>query len=59
MVSHNNVVPNVHLRKHWLMRVKTYFNQAANKRKRLLRRQAKAARLMPRPLEKLRPVVRG
>jgi len=59
MVKHNNVVPNVHQRKHWQKRVRTFFNQPAQKRKRVLHRQAKAARLFPRPLEALRPQVRG
>lgn len=59
MVKHNNVLPNVHLRKHWQRFVKTWFNQPARKQRRLLARQAKAARLFPRPLEKLRPIVHG
>jgi large subunit ribosomal protein L13e len=59
MVKHNNVVPNVHQRKHWQKRVRTFFNQAAKKRSRLLNRQAKASKLFPRPLEALRPQVRG
>eukprot|EP01016_Furgasonia_blochmanni_P035812 TRINITY_DN4006_c0_g1_i4.p3 TRINITY_DN4006_c0_g1~~TRINITY_DN4006_c0_g1_i4.p3 ORF type:complete len:244 (-),score=98.10 TRINITY_DN4006_c0_g1_i4:212-871(-) len=54
----NNIIPNVHLRKHWGGFVKTWFNQPANKRRRLERRQARAAATYPRPLERLRPVVR-
>jgi large subunit ribosomal protein L13e len=34
MVKHNNVIVNVHLRKHWQKRVKTHFNQPAQKVKR-------------------------
>jgi large subunit ribosomal protein L13e len=34
MVKHNNVVVNVHLRKHWSMRTKTHFDQPAQKVKR-------------------------
>lgn len=59
MVKHNNVVPNVHLRKHWQLRVKTFFDQPAQKRRRIERRAARANLIAPRPLEKLRPVCRG
>lgn len=58
MVQHNNQLQNVHLRKHWQRFVKTWFNQPARKQRRSHARQAKAARLFPRPLERLRPVVR-
>jgi hypothetical protein len=34
MVKHNNVIVNVHLRKHWQRRTKTHFNQPAQKVKR-------------------------
>lgn len=57
MVKHNNIVPNVHLRKHWQRRVKTHFNQAAQKTKRYQNRIAKAARVFPRPVQALRPIV--
>jgi large subunit ribosomal protein L13e len=59
MVRHNNIVPNVHQRKHWQKWVKTFFTQPAKKRRRLEARKAKAARLFPRPVESLRPAVRG
>ena len=59
MVRGNYQLPNIHLRKHWSRFVKTWFNQPARKQRRLLARQAKAARLFPRPLEKLRPIVHG
>ena len=58
MVRHNNVIPNVHLRKHWAKYVRTWFNQPARKRRRLEARREKAANLFPRPAEYLRPVVR-
>jgi large subunit ribosomal protein L13e len=58
-MKHNNVIPNIHLRKHWQGFVKTWFNQPARKRARLNARKAKAAKLFPRPTEALRPVVRG
>eukprot|EP00919_Chromeraceae_sp_WS-2016_P039913 GHVR01095183.1.p1 GENE.GHVR01095183.1~~GHVR01095183.1.p1 ORF type:complete len:129 (+),score=3.67 GHVR01095183.1:1210-1596(+) len=58
MVKHNNVLPNVHLRKHWQKNVKVWLNQAARKKRRLQARRAKAAANAPRPLEHLRPAVR-
>ena len=59
MTKHNNAVPNQHLRKHWQRRrlIHTHFDQAANKVKRNRIRKEKAAASLPRPLEKLRPVV--
>lgn len=48
MVKHNHAIPNVHLRKHWHHLVKTFFNQAAKKKKRQEARQDKAAKLFPR-----------
>lgn len=58
MVKHNNVVPNAHFRKQWQRRVSVNFNQAAQKKSRRTARAAKAAAIAPRPLDKLRPVVR-
>ena len=58
-MKHNNVIPNVHQRKHWQKWVRTWFNQPARKRRRLVHRKEKAAGLFPRPAESLRPVVRG
>ena len=57
MVKHNNVLPNVHLRKHWQTNVRTWLNQAARKKSRLQARRAKAAAIAPRPLDNLRPTV--
>lgn len=57
MVKHNNVLPNVHLRKHWQTNVRTWLNQAARKKRRLQARRAKAAAIAPRPLDSLRPTV--
>lgn len=57
MVKHNNVIPNVHLRKHWQTNVRVWLNQAARKKSRLQARRAKAAAIAPRPIDKLRPVV--
>ena len=58
MVKHNNMVHNVHLHMHWQGYVKTWFTQAARKKRRLVARQEKAARLFPRPVSKLRSLVR-
>ena len=57
MVKHNNVLPNVHLRKHWQTNVRTWLNQAARKKRRLQARRAKAAANAPRPIDNLRPTV--
>ena len=59
MVKHNNVVPNVHLRKHWERGVgaKTHFNQPAQKVKRNKNRIEKARKMFPRPANSLRPIV--
>ncbi|XP_071547950.1 large ribosomal subunit protein eL13 [Panulirus ornatus] len=54
----NNVVPNGHFHKDWQRYVRTWFNQAARKQRRRNKRQAKARRVAPRPLGRLRPVVR-
>jgi len=58
MVKHNNVLPNVHLRKHWQRNVRVWLNQAGRKHRRLETRRAKAAAIAPRPLDRLRPSVR-
>ena len=57
MVKHNNVIPNVHLRKHWQTNVRTWLNQAARKKRRLQARRAKAVANAPRPIDNLRPTV--
>ena len=59
MVKHNNVVPNVHLRKHWQRNVTVWLNQASRKRRRLITRREKAAVAAPRPTDALRPLVHG
>jgi len=58
MVKHNNVIPNVHFRKGWERFVSTWFDQAAQKRSRRIKRARKAARIFPRPVKGLlRPAV--
>lgn len=58
MVKHNNVIPNVHLRKHWQRNVRVWLNQAGRKSRRLAARRARAVATAPRPLDRLRPSVR-
>ena len=58
MTKHNNAIQKNHFRKHWQRWVKTWFNQAGRKRRRLDNRRAKAEAIAPRPLKNLRPSVR-
>merc|ERR1711976_278006 len=51
-------IPNAHFHKDWDRYVKTWFNQPARKDRRRKARAAKAARVAPRPVKTLRPVVR-
>eukprot|EP00957_Ditylum_brightwellii_P027657 2090813-Ditylum_brightwellii.AAC.1 len=61
MVKHNNVIPNIHCHKKYLessrgpLKVRLNLNQASKKKTRRLARAAKAAKVAPRPLQKLRP----
>lgn len=48
-----------HFRKHWQERVKLHFDQAGKKSSRRQARFNKAAKIAPRPLDALRPVVRA
>jgi large subunit ribosomal protein L13e len=68
MVKHNNVIPNQHFHKKWAgganghsrgpLHVVTWFDQAAKKKIRRMKRAAKAAALAPRPTGgALKPVV--
>ncbi|KAG7170989.1 60S ribosomal protein L13-like [Homarus americanus] len=54
----NNIIPNNHFHKDWQRYVRTWFNQPARKLRRRNKRQAKARQIAPRPLGRLRPVVR-
>ncbi len=54
----NQMVPNAHFHKDWQRYVKTWFKQPARKDRRHRTRVAKAARVAPRPVKTLRPVVR-
>ena len=57
MPKHNNALQRPHLRKDWRRHVKTWFDQPARKQRRLQKRKEKAAKIYPRPLYKLRPIV--
>jgi len=57
-IKHNQKLVNNHFRKDWQRRVRTHFDQPGRKTRRRTARQAKAAALAPRPVDKLRPVVR-
>mmetsp|Transcript_23184 Transcript_23184/g.35569 ORF Transcript_23184/g.35569 Transcript_23184/m.35569 type:complete len:211 (+) Transcript_23184:95-727(+) len=65
MVKHNNVIPNIHCHKKYLqssrgpLKVKLALNQATRKKTRRLKRAAKAAKIAPRPLQMLRPLVQS
>ena len=57
MPKHNNAIQRPHLRKHIRPHIKTFFDQAGQKKRRLQKRQQKASASFPRPLSKLRPLV--
>ncbi|CAG0912789.1 unnamed protein product [Notodromas monacha] len=52
------MVPNAHLHKDWQKRVSTWFTQPARKERRRKARMEKARKMAPRPVQRLRPVVR-
>lgn len=57
-ISKNLPLLKNHFRKHWQERVKVHFNQASQKASRRQTRLKKAARVAPRPVDALRPIVR-
>ncbi|EOD46282.1 Ribosomal protein L13e [Neofusicoccum parvum] len=57
-IKHNQQIPHNHFRKDWQRYVRVHFDQAGKKKSRRNARQAKAAAIAPRPVDKLRPVVR-
>ncbi|VWU53131.1 60S ribosomal protein L13-2, putative [Hepatocystis sp. ex Piliocolobus tephrosceles] len=57
MVSHNNVLPNVHLHKWWQRYVRVNFKKNIQKKKRKELRDKKRLRNAGKPIEKLRPYV--
>merc|ERR1712130_754484 len=57
-ISKNLPLLKNHFRKHWQERVKVHFNQAGQKYSRRQSRLAKAAKVAPKPVDSLRPIVR-
>ncbi|KAL1858288.1 hypothetical protein VTK73DRAFT_7863 [Phialemonium thermophilum] len=57
-IKHNQQLPNNHFRKDWQRRVRTHFDQPGKKLARRTARRAKAAAVAPRPIDRLRPIVR-
>ncbi|KAJ9194359.1 hypothetical protein DTO166G4_1575 [Paecilomyces variotii] len=57
-IKHNNAIPHNHFHKDWQRRVRVHFDQPGRKHRRRQARLAKAAAVAPRPVDKLRPVVR-
>ncbi|KAF3907345.1 hypothetical protein AA313_de0200115 [Arthrobotrys entomopaga] len=57
-LKHNQQLPNNHFRKHWQERVRVHFDQPGRKLRRRQARLSKASAVAPRPVDKLRPVVR-
>jgi large subunit ribosomal protein L13e len=53
----NQQLVKTHLRKDWQRRVRCHFDQPGKKKSRRVARQAKAAAVYPRPVDKLRPIV--
>lgn len=58
-ISKNLALLKNHFRKHWQERVKVHFDQAGKKASRRHARLTKAAKIAPKPLDALRPVVRA
>merc|ERR1712180_66468 len=54
----NGQVGNAHQRKHWMKRIKVDFKQPMRKIRRAKKRVIKARKIAPRPVGKLRPIVR-
>nr|AEH41545.1 60S ribosomal protein L13 [Endocarpon pusillum] len=57
-IKHNQQIPNNHFHKDWQRRVRVHFDQPGRKQRRRQARLAKASAVAPRPVDKLRPVVR-
>nr|AAO32577.1 RPL13 [Lachancea kluyveri] len=58
-ISKNLPILKNHFRKHWQERVRVHFDQAGKKVSRRNARATKAAKIAPKPLDLLRPVVRA
>ncbi|PSS15102.1 hypothetical protein M430DRAFT_51736 [Amorphotheca resinae ATCC 22711] len=57
-IKHNQQIPHNHFRKDWQRRVRVHFDQPGRKLRRRNARLAKASAVAPRPVDKLRPIVR-
>ncbi|KAI9820208.1 MAG: 60S ribosomal protein L13 [Pycnora praestabilis] len=57
-IKHNQQIQHNHFRKDWQRRVRVHFDQPGRKSRRRNARLTKAAAVAPRPVDKLRPVVR-
>ncbi|KAF2165787.1 hypothetical protein M409DRAFT_55655 [Zasmidium cellare ATCC 36951] len=57
-IKHNQQIPHNHFRKDWQRRVRVHFDQPGRKQRRRNARHEKAAKVAPRPVDRLRPVVR-
>ncbi|KAM0689210.1 hypothetical protein Q7P36_011287 [Cladosporium allicinum] len=57
-VKGNNPILKNHFRKDWQRRVRVHFDQPGKKASRRNTRKEKAARVAPKPVDKLRPIVR-
>ncbi|TID24972.1 60S ribosomal protein L13 [Venturia nashicola] len=57
-LKHNQQLNKNHFRKDWQRRVRVHFNQPGRKSARRSARVEKAVKVAPRPVDKLRPVVR-
>jgi len=57
-IKHNQMIPHNHFRKDWQRRVRCHFDQPGRKLRRRNARLAKSAAVAPRPIDKLRPIVR-
>lgn len=58
-ISKNLPLLKNHFRKHWQERVRVHFDQAGKKASRRQSRLKKAAKIAPKPIDSLRPVVRA
>ncbi|KAI9796981.1 MAG: 60S ribosomal protein L13 [Candelina submexicana] len=57
-IKHNQQIQHNHFRKDWQRRVRCHFDQPGRKLRRRNARVAKAVAVAPRPVDKLRPIVR-
>jgi large subunit ribosomal protein L13e len=57
-IKHNQQIPHNHFRKDWQRRVRVHFDQPGRQLRRRNARLSKAAAVAPRPVDKLRPIVR-